>query len=85
MRDERGRGVIRLGDNTSHGGTVISAAKDLAVLGKAVAVEGDMTYCPQCRGNFPIQPTGSTRKHHGKAVAYDRDQRACGAMLISSV
>lgn len=85
MKDERGRGVIRLGDKTSHGGQVISAAADFNVFGKAVAVEGDMTACPQCKGNFPIQPTGSTRRHHGKQVAYDQDEAACGAKLLSSV
>lgn len=85
MKDQNGRGVIRLGDKTTHGGEVISAVKDFTVLGKCIAVEGDATYCPKCKGQFPIQPSGSTRKHHGKQVAYDQDLTACGAKLISSV
>jgi uncharacterized Zn-binding protein involved in type VI secretion len=85
MKDQHGRGVIRLGDQTTHGGKVISAAEDFTVLGKHVAVEGDATYCPQCKGKFPIQPAGSTRKHHGKQVAFDQDLTACGAKLISSI
>jgi len=85
MKDQNGRGIIRLGDKTSHGGEVISAAQSFTVLGKCVAVEGNATYCPRCKGKFPIQPKGSTRKHHGKQVAYDQDLTACGAKLISSV
>jgi len=85
MKDEQGRGVIRLGDKTTHGGEVISAAQDFTVLGKKVAVEGDDTYCPKCKGKFSILPSGSTRKHRGKQVAYDQDQTACGAKLIASI
>ena len=85
MKDQDGRGVIRHGDKTTHGGQVISAAGDFTVLGKPVAIEGDATYCPKCKGKFPIQPSGSTRKHHGKQVAYDQDSTACGAKLISSI
>jgi uncharacterized Zn-binding protein involved in type VI secretion len=85
MKDHLGRGVIRLGDKTTHGGEVTSAATDFTVLGKPVAVEGDSTYCPKCKGHFPIQPGASTRKHHGKQVAYDQDFTACGAKLTSSI
>jgi hypothetical protein len=56
-------------------------------MGKGVALEGDMTQCPQCKGQFAIQPNGggSTRKHHGKQVAYHGDTTACGATLIASL
>lgn len=87
MKDEQGRAVIRLGDKTSHGGEVISASDTLKAMGKGVALEGDMTQCPQCKGQFAIQPNGgsSTRKHHGKQVAYHGDTTACGASLIASL
>lgn len=85
MKDQQGRGVIRLGDKTTHGGEVISAARDFSVLGKQVATEGDSTYCPACKGKFPILPSGSTRRHHGKQVTHDQDLTACGAKLISSI
>jgi len=85
MKDQRGRGVIRLGDKTTHGGQVISAAEDFTVLGKRVALEGDATYCPQCKGKFSILPGADSRRHHGKRVAYDKDLTACGAKLISSI
>ncbi|AMP07656.1 PAAR domain-containing protein [Collimonas pratensis] len=85
MKDEHDRGVIRLGDKTSHGGEVITASDSFKAMGIAVALEGDMTTCPQCKGKFAIQPANSTRMHHGKAVAYHGDPTACGATLISSL
>ncbi|RFP09096.1 PAAR domain-containing protein [Duganella sp. BJB488] len=85
MKNSKGKGVIRLGDMTSHGGKVISGASDFKALGKAIVVDGDMTSCPQCKGNFPVQVSASERQHHGKAVAYDGDKAACGATLISSI
>lgn len=85
MKNSKGRGVVRLGDSTSHGGKVTSAGSDFIALGKPVAVSGDMTVCPQCKGSFAIHVAFSDRKHHGKAVAYDGDKTACGAMLISSI
>jgi uncharacterized Zn-binding protein involved in type VI secretion len=85
MKDEKGRGVVRLGDKTTHGGQVISAARDFIVLGTQVALEGDSTYCPRCKGKFTICTEGSTRKHNGKQVAYDQDITGCGAKVISSI
>lgn len=85
MKDAQGRGVIRLGDTTSHGGEVISASATLKALGKAVALDGDMTFCPQCKNKFPIIVNQSDRKHNGKRVAYQTDRAACGATLISSI
>lgn len=85
MKNSKGYGVVRLGDKTTHGGTVISAQPTFKVLGKAVAVEGDFTMCPQCKGTFPIQTVGSDRHHNGRAVAYNGDKAVCGAKLISSI
>jgi uncharacterized Zn-binding protein involved in type VI secretion len=85
MKDSNGRGVIRLGDATTHGGKVITASDDFKVYDKPVAVEGDKVTCPQCKGVFPIQPEKGDRTHNGKLVAYDGDQASCGAKLISSV
>jgi uncharacterized Zn-binding protein involved in type VI secretion len=85
MKDAKGRGVIRLGDRTTHGGKVISASTTLIVLGKGVACDGDSAFCPQCKGVFKIIVDGSDRKHHGKCVAYSDDRTSCGAVLISSI
>jgi uncharacterized Zn-binding protein involved in type VI secretion len=85
MKDSKGRGVIRLGDKTSHGGKVISACSDFKVLNKAVALQGDKVVCPKCKGTFPIQPKKGDRTHNGKLVAYDGDKSVCGAKLLSSI
>ncbi|MDQ2823425.1 MAG: PAAR domain-containing protein [Pseudomonadota bacterium] len=85
MKDSAGRGVVRLGDKTSHGGQVISASATFIVLDKQVALHGDTTFCPKCKGTFPIQVATSERRHHNQPVAYHGDATACGAKLISSI
>ena len=81
----RGKGVIRLNDQTSHGGRVLTATSGTVAVGKPAALAGDMTFCPQCKGAFPIKPGGSGNTHDGKEYAYDGDTTACGAKLISSL
>ena len=85
MKDENGRGVIRLNDQTTHGGHVITASDDFHVMDIPVALEGHLTRCPKCNGTFAILPRNSTRTHHGTAVAYHGDPTECGATLISSL
>jgi len=80
-----GRGVIRLNDQTDHGGKVISATSETIVMGKAAAIQDDMTFCPKCKGNFAIKPGSAGAKHKGKPYAYDGDVTECGARLISSL
>ena len=52
-----GRGVIRLGDATDHGGKVTSASSGSTVMGKTAALADDTTFCPKCKGSFPINRT----------------------------
>ncbi len=85
MKDENGRGVIRLNDKTTHGGHVITASDDLKAQGIPVALEGHLTECPKCGGQFRIIPQSSTRNHHGTPVAFHDDLTECGARLISSL
>lgn len=80
-----GRGVIRLNDKTDHGGIVISASSGTVVLGVQAALADDMTFCPKCKGTFPIKADGAGAKHIGRPYAYDDDSTACGAKLISSL
>lgn len=81
----QGRGVIRLDDKTDHGGQVISASSATIAMGKAAAIQDDVTFCPQCKGNFAIKPDGTGAKHKGKPYAYEGDVTECGARLISSL
>lgn len=84
MLNESSQAVIRLGDSTSHGGKVISATATITVHGVAVALEGDMTHCPQCNGDFAILPSGNGKKNMGRWVAYEGTVTACGATLSAS-
>ena len=81
----QGRAVVRLNDKTDHGGTVISASSGTRVMGRDAAVADDMTFCPKCKGNYPIKPDGSGARHQGRAYAYANDSTACGAKLIASL
>lgn len=46
--------IIRLGDTTSHGGTVIEAFAQTDLNGKPMAGVGHQVVCPLCKGTFPI-------------------------------
>lgn len=54
-------------------------------MGKAAAIEGDMTFCPACKGKFAIKPDRAGAKHQRKPYAYDGDVTECGARMISSL
>lgn len=79
-----GRGAIRLGDTTSHGGEVVTATGPI-LLGRPAALEGDMVRCPQCNGDFAITPDSAGARHQDRSYAYENDLTACGARLIASV
>lgn len=80
-----GRRVIRLGDETDHGGKVTSASSGTIVMGKPAALENDVVHCPKCNGDFPIKTAGNSPRHRGKAYAFEGDKTECGAQLISSL
>jgi uncharacterized Zn-binding protein involved in type VI secretion len=75
--------LIRMGDRTSHGGTVISGDMTWEVYGKAVARVGDLTVCPKCKGVFAITTGADDLTGFGQAVARHGDKTACGATLIA--
>lgn len=77
------RSIIRYGDRTTHGGTVISADTTYTIDGKPVARVGDMVACRRCRGSFAIV-TGALDVWSGQKIARQDDITACGAKLIAS-
>ncbi len=80
-----GKRVICLGDPTDHGGTVISAAQEkTTVNGRPVVTEGDLVYCPQCKGTFPITEGSPVIRFKGKGGVYEGMKTACGAILFAS-
>lgn len=77
--------VIRLGDPTSHGGTVVSVtATWFTVDGVAVARVGDKCSCP-IHGDGTIKEGNPRHVIDGVAVAYDNHETTCGAKLASTV
>jgi uncharacterized Zn-binding protein involved in type VI secretion len=83
---KNGKGVIRLGDKTSHGGEVITVYGKMTVQDRIVARIGDLVSCPRCEGSpFAIIEGDTDVKDHDIPVAFDGHKTACGAILISSV
>ncbi|PTU63422.1 MULTISPECIES: PAAR domain-containing protein [unclassified Chromobacterium] len=77
--------IIRLGDPTSHGGSVISASGPV-VYGKAAARVGDQVSCPQPgHGVSSILPGPTRMSAHGSAFALEGFQAGCGCTLISTL
>lgn len=75
---------VRLGDRTTHGGTVISADFSFTMDGKAVARVGDLTVCPRCKGIFPINDGLNNTISMGQAMAVHMAGTACGAKVVAS-
>ncbi|USX20722.1 PAAR domain-containing protein [Oxalobacteraceae bacterium OTU3REALA1] len=78
------RAVICKGDPTSHGGKVLEGNELVTTNGRAVAQKGHMTFCPQCKGNFPIAEGLDFHTYAGIGTAVDGMKTACGAKLIAT-
>lgn len=76
--------IIRLGDSTNHGGTVIEAFSHTNINGKPMAGVGHQVVCPLCKGTFPIAEGSSLLNVGGVPVALNGMKTACGASLIAS-
>ena len=75
--------IIRMGDKTSHGGTVLEGSLHDICMGKPIAYVGHKTHCPKCKGTFPIIEGVLTTTFYGKGVAVAGMRTACGAVLIA--
>lgn len=78
------RPIIRYGDRTSHGGTVLDAFLSFDIYGKPAAGVGHQVYCPKCKGNFPIIQGAENCTFMGQNIAVEGMFTACGATLIAS-
>ena len=79
------KGIIRLGDATTHGGMVIQASSEMVVEGKPAALVGDLVSCPiPGHGTNPIIEGSQYMLFGGRSVAVDGCKTACGCSLISS-
>lgn len=79
-----GKAIIRLGDKTSHHGTVLEGHQDVIVMGKPVAGVGHKVSCPKCRGTQTIVEGAVTHTIMGISTAVEGMKTSCGAVLIAS-
>ncbi|CAQ84588.1 MULTISPECIES: PAAR domain-containing protein [Photorhabdus] len=79
------KNIIRQGDKTSHGGSVLSGDECFQVLGKGVARVNDPVSCPKCGGHQTIvEGTSTTVGTNQQGVALEGMKTSCGAVLIAS-
>lgn len=76
--------IIRQGDPTSHGGTVIEGSTFDICHGKPISFVGHKVTCPKCKGIFPIVEGEPTTTFYGKGVALAGMKTACGAILMAT-
>ncbi len=78
------RPQARLGDASSHGGTIITGSVTTIVNGRPVARMGDMHVCPiPGHGVTPIVGGSMNTATDGKPNARMGDVTGCGAVIIS--
>jgi uncharacterized Zn-binding protein involved in type VI secretion len=78
------RAVICKGDPTSHGGKVLEGNENATCLGKPIALKGHQTYCPLCKGQFPIAEGLGHHSFGGIGTVVEGMKTACGATLIAT-
>ena len=82
--------IIRVGDSTDHGGTVISGDPKRRLNGKSIARKGDLVDCPQKypngrpHGVNAIIEGDENNKLNGVPVALEGHKTECGCKLIGS-
>ncbi|MGH8382469.1 PAAR domain-containing protein [Pseudomonas sp.] len=80
------RGVIRIGDKTTSGGTVLSGSTTMKARGIGVARVGDPVGCPvPGHGPTVIVEGHPTFRDRGVPIALNGHRCACGCALISSL
>ncbi|MFF7064555.1 PAAR domain-containing protein [Pseudomonas sp. NPDC008258] len=80
------RGIIRVGDKTSGGGTVLSGSSTMSFGGIGVARQGDPVLCPIPGHGRTVISEGHARfRDNGLPVAFNGHLCGCGCALISSL
>ena len=78
-----GRGLVYLGDKTSHGGVVLTGFPNVIWNGIPVARLGDRVYCPKCTPHQHTITHVTGFMAHGVPVATAGDLTSCGAVLLA--
>lgn len=80
------QGIVRIGDKTTHGGTVQSGSSTMVFCGIGVARKGDKVFCPQPgHGSTVITEGNPDYLDNGVPVAFYGHKCACGCTLITSL
>lgn len=78
------KAVILEGDTTSHGGKVMEGRNNMTLDGRRIAEQGHKTFCPKCKGTFPIIEGVPYHSMGGVGTAVEGMLTGCGATLIAS-
>jgi len=78
------KAIIRMGDRTSHGGTVVEGHQLLVIRGKPAAGVGHRVHCPKCSGSPVIVEGAMNASIMGISIAVEGMKTSCGATLIAS-
>lgn len=77
------KGLVCLGDKTTHGGYVITASSTLYINNKNIALVGDSVSCPKHGTNRIIEGSPDSFDN-GIAIVINNCLCACGCRVISS-
>ncbi len=74
--------IARLGDMSSHGGTIISASQDVTADGIGIAREGDSHSCPiSGHGITALSPITTKTYANGRLMITVGASAGCGAII----
>lgn len=80
------KGIIRVGDKTTSGGSVLSGSTHRKFHGIGVARIGDPVSCPiPGHGPTVVSEGHQTFKDNGVPIAFHGHRCACGCALITSL
>ncbi|MFJ3261739.1 PAAR domain-containing protein [Pseudomonas sp. NPDC086581] len=80
------KGVIRIGDKTTSGGTVLSGSVKMIFAGIGVARVGDPVSCPiPGHGPTVVAEGHPSYEDNGALVAFHGHRCACGCALLTSL
>lgn len=73
--------IARLGDTSTHGGSIVSASTTALCNGRGIARSGDTLQCPS-HGPQPL--TGTSKNNaNGRKIVKVGDRAACGAVITT--
>lgn len=75
--------IVRLGDGSDHGGTMITAGSSVKVNGIPLCIDQDLHSCPiPGHGVTTVIASGSVKSTNSKKVIKIGDTAGCGAVIV---